>query len=297
MPRALALVPAIAPAVQVPRSERYIVYENGGRGQGIGNIMNGLVSAHMMAQTYNRTVCVDKWPTFRQHFTYAHDTACQHVLSAGARSRAQPTVHCWNFGAGRCERACWDPGGRCQVLLSGHTPVVRMSGNTHPQPDWETLVLPPRLFAAVYAPTARLLSTLSWPHHRPPDTVVHLREGDNSADVRPGLDSATLGALLRHLPGNTFLVTNSPRISQFYRNTTWSMFPVRHNSHRYSMHTAMSSDLLAATNAWRDWYTISTAQDVYHTQSGFSESAVRCSGARSRRILGVGPSHTELLLK
>lgn len=45
---------------------------------------------------------------------------------------------------------------------------------------------------------------------------------------------------------------------------------------------------------WSDWYTIYRASKVYHTASGFSESATGMSGASSQMILGTSDGTLQL---
>ena len=45
---------------------------------------------------------------------------------------------------------------------------------------------------------------------------------------------------------------------------------------------------------WSDWYTIYRATKVYHTASGFSESATGMSGAFSQMIMGTSEGSLQL---
>mmetsp|Transcript_2886 Transcript_2886/g.6209 ORF Transcript_2886/g.6209 Transcript_2886/m.6209 type:complete len:120 (-) Transcript_2886:691-1050(-) len=65
--------------------------------------------------------------------------------------------------------------------------------------------------------------------------------------------------------------------------------------HMYSISNNCCSTM--QLELWSDWYTIYKAEQVYHTASGFSESATHASGAIDRMILGNNNSDGSLLLK
>ena len=75
-------------------SRRFLVFHGKHRGQGSGNIMQGLLSAHLFGLEFNRTVCV-LWPAFFTAFEYSqpqHKDLCQ-----GAESWHATPILMWNF--------------------------------------------------------------------------------------------------------------------------------------------------------------------------------------------------------
>jgi len=164
--------------------------------------------------------------------------------------------------------------------LASAAQIVWFDGNEYPEAIFPALRS--GSFLSLYTPTTAMKQILVWGNQPPPRTVVHLREGDDASDVRGGLDASTLIALYQQLPSDTFIITNNFRIHMHYKNTTWRSY----ETDTRQKHTAMSNDVTTSMLAWRDWYTVLLAESVYHTQSAFSESALRCSGSRSKRITG-----------
>jgi hypothetical protein len=79
-----------------PERMRILVYHGGVRGQGIGNSLNGLWVAHLLARRHNRTVCVE-WRSFQIGFVRVDkqlNDACSAVLLAleGELSALGPVV-------------------------------------------------------------------------------------------------------------------------------------------------------------------------------------------------------------
>ena len=275
---ALAITNSSADNLTLDVGKKFLIFENKGRGQGIGNIMNGLISCLLLAQKYDRIVCVSSWDSFNDALQSVHKDECAEILKTTSNYHRE-SVQCWNFGV-ECEKSCWQSAGRCDIVLGSAAQVVWFDGNEYPEPIFPALR--DGFFSALYTPTSALQQMLVWATVIPPKTVVHLREGDDASDVREGLDATTLNALYQHLPSDTFIITNSLRIHQHYTNTTWDTY--EHDTRQ--RHTALSNDISTSMLAWRDWYTIFLAESVYHTQSAFSESALRCSGSKSKRITG-----------
>jgi len=270
-------------------ARKFLIFENKGKGQGIGNIMNGLISCLLLAQKYDRIVCVSSWDSFKNAMQSVHRDECDEILKTTSRYH-RDIVQCWNFGTG-CEKSCWHGAGRCEMVLGSAAQVVWFDGNEYPEAVFPALS--PGVFSALYTPTSALKQILVWRTPTPPKTVVHLREGDDASDVRGGLDARTLIALHQHLPSDTFIITNSFRIHQHYTKTTWDSY--EHDTRQ--KHTALSNDVSTSMLAWRDWYTVFLAESVYHTQSAFSESALRCSGSTSKRITGKFDSGGNMVME
>jgi|SaaInlV_125m_DNA_1040241.scaffolds.fasta_scaffold01262_2 hypothetical protein len=154
---------------------------------------------------------------------------------------------------------------------------IEITGNEYPFQIFPPLPL--GLFDSLYTPSKPLASYFEL-HGSWPQTVVHLRAGDNSADKRDGVDTASLDFLLHTLPANTFVITNNEKLHERFVAAGFKAY----DAPRGQEHTSLSSDSATVLHAWRDWYTIFRAGVVLHTPSAFSESAVRASGAYSRRV-------------
>ena len=135
--------------------------------------------------------------------------------------------------------------------------------------------------------------------------MVHLREPDNVVgDARKGLDDVSLTALGELLPKgpNTYLVTNNVAYyTRFEECCQWS-----HPHWETVKHSAMSKEwgpnagrIMQKLNPnevnvqqnrqmWADWYTMLTAQTIYHTHSDFSISAIHWTNKMdSHNLQGV----------
>jgi len=172
-------------------ANKFLIFENKGRGQGVGNIMNGLISCLLIAQKYARIVCVSNWDSFSNAFQSVHADSCAEILKTTSTYH-RDTVQCWNFGAG-CEKSCWHSAGRCELVLASTAQIVWFDGNEYPEAIFPALRS--GSFLSLYTPTTALKQILVWENQPPPKTVVHLREGDDASDVRGGLDATTLIAL------------------------------------------------------------------------------------------------------
>lgn len=268
---------------------RFIIFRGGGKGQGAGNHMQGMLAAFLLGLEYNRTVCVD-YAAFQDAFEYAkanHGASCSRVLkSSSAHAATRFTM--WNFADGVDECALTE-------ALSAPYEFVVISANTYP--GWRTEI-PPNLFHENFRPKPSLLKHLTY--KKPPDIVVHLRAPDGRADADRGLDEESLDALGRHLNGTAYLVTN--RADYFKRfheccgwtyDTNWNSKPIAHgamdlvwgeNGKPSSGKEAKSNSTSAEQNMklWSDWYTMLDAKHVYHSNSDFSRSAAHwnanCTG-------------------
>ena len=262
---------------------RFLVFfgsEKGG--QGAGNIMQGLLAAHLLALEFNRTLCVH-WPSFSDAFEYAdpqHEDLCQ-----GAESwKLSYKFIIWNFistAVNECHMR--------RVLSNAENTVLGFAGNTYP--GWRSDI-PPGFFHQHYRPKTALLNFLPYSKDNAPKEVVHLRAPDGEADSERGLDKESLQYLGEMLRGNgTYLVTNRP---DWYRrfhdccgwsyDTTWVNKPIYHGADSISwlpdgtQENSKDSDSTVKANQnlklWSDWYTMLNAEKVYHSPSDFSRSAI-----------------------
>ena len=271
------------------RSEKprgFIVYSPLMMGQGTGNIMQGLLSAHLLANESNRTVCINPiyWE-FLQAFEPIHPQAvdyCQTVLDSFNVTKARKTPNHFslvNFGA--------DPN-ECKLkerLLSNET-VLHIEANTYPR--WAP-VENQNMFFKYYRARKELLNIL--PYHTPPRTVVHLRFPDNPKDKREAVDDKSLHALFQGLTKeDSYVVCNHVKWYKLLdqigiKHSPWKK--VGHSVHRRGRAGERLDDShVANLEMWADWYTILTAEKVLHTHSDFSSSAVHWQNLKSKKIMG-----------
>jgi hypothetical protein len=241
---------------------RYVLYvaTDGQRGQGLGNIMNGLASAMLLAQTYNRAVCVN-WADFNSVFLH-RDAACNDMKPTHATKHATY----WNFGATLASDDV-------RTIFSSLDRIVSFSGNEYVETTF------PQVKRMQFKRTFALRPEFAHCALDPRPCVAHLRKGDNVADARQGVDRTTL-ALLGEAHRGCHLITNNNDWYALFDTFGWSNpgWETSHHSVRFQM--------------WSDWCTIMHAEHVMHTPSAFSESALRMSdGASFKRIMGNKKGH------
>ena len=142
----------------------------------------------------------------------------------------------------------------------------------------------------------------------PPRVVVHWRHGDNDKDIRRGLDKRTRQVLREQLPPDAYLCTNWVEWYHEWnkdRHAPWDT--VTHSAlrtvqwgHDDNSSTTTTNRLAVSTSPragqnlqlWSDWYTILRADQVYHTHSDFSASAVHWSNKTDSYIVRGLQVHT-----
>ena len=296
--------PKEAPA---PKPRRALLFAPLG-GQGFGNVVNGLLSAHMLADEYDRIVCVDpKFESFLRAFRPYHtdDEAAWCQKQWDERIRHIKTCKIVNFSAGTLNE--------CTLReCLNHEGPVELTSNTYPR--WAHVSK--GYFATHYQPTPLLEAILPWGKD-PPDVVVHLRKEDGKNDKREGLDEETFHALGKMLPKDTFLVTNKVEWYAWFkdnygwRNSAW--FEVRHSILKKTtwgnrgvgdqqgvVETMVTNklnitvDVLHDLTMHSDWLTIAAAKEkVLHTHSDFSLSAVHWMNKESKTIMGMREATSE----
>lgn len=264
------------------RQYRFALFRNGGRGQGIGNIMNGLLAVHLLAIKYNRICCVSDWSQFSLAFVSNNDHVCK--LIVGEKSEHQ--ISLWNFGPNMIDRNCWLAQARCDNLLRSEEKIIEFTGNDYPFEIFPALGR--ELFDKLYRPSALLLSYFP-DSYKIPETVLHLRVGDDFSDRRSGLNIRTQMFFIHTFPNTSFIISNNQIINDRFKAAGWRAY----KSSPGQMHTVSLNNKDLIMKAWRDWYTIFQASSVYHTPSAFSESAIRASGTSSRRIIKDFDATTE----
>jgi hypothetical protein len=271
---------------------KYIVFRRCEEGQGAGNVINGLLAAHMLGEEFGRLVCISKEKTdLLEAFKPKIPQALLECPSLPSRPENMTLdIQLLNFGSVVAPNEC-----ELRSLFASDEPIIWFSGNTYPRwPD-----VPDNFFAKFYEPTQQLKEILPW--KEPPKTVVHLRHGDSRRDHRKGVDMDTLRKLGTELPSDTFLVTNWLSWYKFFEvNYGW-----RHPSWVSVKHSALLgvrwADVDRKANVskternlqlWADWYTILMAKYVVHTHSDFSLSAIHGMNIESRTVQGILPDGT-----
>jgi hypothetical protein len=281
--------PPIANGGAKDGSQRFLVFQPPlDLAQGIGNLMNGLLAAHILGKEFDRQVCIsNEWSEFFKAFQPL--VQCPLLPSHGHHHK---TLWLINFGK--------IPVNECQLKerLASPESVLYFVANSYPR--W-----PPTpndfSFGDYYQPTPLLVEFLPWKASSP-QTVVHLRHADGASDPRTGLDHATFLALGNSLPSSTFLVTNFVEDYDFFENFGWSnprWKTVRHSA----LDIVWGSKLVTTTRdeqvmqVWSDWYTILQATVVYYTYSDFSLSAIHwnSNNIESNSIQGVDSDHQLVL--
>ncbi|KAG7352164.1 hypothetical protein IV203_008212 [Nitzschia inconspicua] len=300
------------PPRELPKS--FLIYHHiSGDGQGTGNIISGVLAAHLLAEEFNRTVC--HYGLYRyessmgrafQWIDDRHTKLCEKALDIAPPPNDTNRIIQRNFDRTAKRSEC-----ELKELLSNHQdyPFLYYNGNTYPR--WPTSALSQLnrrdYFHEFYEPTSALLAILPWNVSNPPSTVIHLRQGDNQQDRRSGLDEQSLSLLSEYnFTGGTsrrlrnhdiFLVTN--RVEWYHRfpswfHPSWDMVPHssfgpmddwgdsnRSNSGKLPLfdkdghNQKRQAQEASKLQMWADWYTLVRAEQIYHTHSDFSLSAAR----------------------
>jgi hypothetical protein len=272
--------------------DRFIIFIPFLAGQGTGNIMAGLLAAHLLALEFNRIVCVS--PTYKDFldaFEPAHPEAiekCPKLLVLPDKT-SKNSLRLVNFESVPDECLLKD-------TLASDIPVLYLESNTYPR--WPEI--PDNLFFTNYRAKPELLKLL--PYKVYPKTVVHLREPDGTHDLRKGLDDNSLKALGKMLPRDTYLVTNRvdwydkfekeygwshPEWNEVVHSALQKSWGVRGSKERQTRSVANVDRETQNLQMFCDWYTILTAKFVYHTHSDFSISAIHWQNIDSREIMGL----------
>jgi hypothetical protein len=289
-------------------------------GQGTGNIMSGALAAQLLAEEFNRTLCHAgaKTTNFRSSFQRAfewrdhrHKEVCDRILLSVEEAAQRDNVRIYdvvpnasntivqrNYDKTSEQSEC---AMRDLLLNYEDYPIVYYEGNTYPRWPNKAVSLPKDYFHERFNPTQFLRDVLPWKELDPPTTVVHLREGDSIGDYRGGLDDQTLSLLTKedfldvsNSKQTVFLVTNNvewyPRFPK-WSHPKWSL--VHHSALKRiswggtpgSNHGENKGD--GELQMWADWYTLLSAQNIYHTFSDFSRSTARWNeNIKSWTILG-----------
>jgi len=297
-----------------PSPDKFVVFIPIGSGQGEGNIMAGLLAATLLGEEFNRIICVSpRYDTFLSVFEPIHPWAVEKCPTRLANlPERRPSGDDQNY----VRLVTFEkPPDECrlQSLLRDGPDVIFIESNTYPR--WPHV--PQGFFFRFFRPKPTLLNTLPYSHDDEQqlltglETVVHLREGDQPADTRKGTDARSLDALGKLLPSNTYLVTNRVEWHDLFekkfgwRHPNWDA--VTHTALRKTWGVRGKKFVKAERDyggfdrkkemrqLWCDWYTILTAQTVYHSHSDFSISALHWNGNPNTWTLGSYNKSTKQL--
>jgi hypothetical protein len=301
IPKSPSTIHSTQPLFSTPnKPKKYIIFVPIKEGQGIGNIMNGLLAAHLLGDEFGRRVCVStEFKGFHLAFEPVEEGVleeCSQLPQEGGQQLVNVAISgnamiLFNYGVVPNECALRD-------LLASPTVVLFYCGNTYPR--WPAVA--DKFFTKLYRPRQQLLDAMPWTI--PPETVVHLRAPDPIGDRRQGLDDMTLRILGESLPHETFLVTNLvdwydlfekkygwahpewEEISHSAVAITWGSRNVTNHSNRKNL-SGLSIEDQKSLSMFCDWYTISQAKRVVHTHSDFSLSAIHFMNIlNSQTIMG-----------
>uniref|UniRef100_A0A0G4HVX5 Uncharacterized protein n=1 Tax=Chromera velia CCMP2878 TaxID=1169474 RepID=A0A0G4HVX5_9ALVE len=234
--------------------DRFIVFFGPSRGQGIGNMMFGLLRAHILARRFGRRVCVE-WEDFEVAWDY-DDEGC-------ADLKPKISLHVWNFGRRNSDE-------EVEMLLKSPLKSVYMTGNEL-QDNVRLTGL--TWFFDFYSPKPALEAL--FPEVWPP-FVAHIRRGDGGRDIRGVFEYPydPFPALRRCLKGYVVLSDTTT----VYKGLGDSVL-----SPKKAIPHTIDSKLTDAqkVQTWFEWTLIAKAKKVLRTHSGFSESAIRVSDAQS----------------
>jgi hypothetical protein len=287
-------------------SDRFIIFQPIMEGQGTGNIMSGLLAAHLLGLEFNRTVCVsDSYTDFYMAFEIANPVVaatCRQLLECEKPVfQMQHHIRLINYLAAPNECSL-------QEKVASDTRVLWIMANTYPcWPQDDTI--PDNFFFANYQARKRLVDMLPYRHENPPRTVVHLRFQDGSRDFRKGLDNATLHNLGQSLPKQgTYLVSNHVAFFELFEREYGWQHPVwdavthsalaiswgnrKNESVRRIVRRGTAEQEKQTMQLWADWYTLLLARYIVHTASDFSSSAAHWMKIDSMIIEGSdGPEN------
>jgi hypothetical protein len=264
---------------------RWLIYRGPGRGQGMGSTLRGVAAALMLADRYNRSVCV-AWRSFALAFESQLECPpkslyfTSHAGMGTALLDPTITFEAWSFDREASSSAV-SP--LPDALLSGNARAVVMQGD-----GGSHIVLSHHRERRVFpfSPRPQLAALLELPRRM----VVHLRVGDPHEHTRRGLfgNAAALDRIRAALPRDAFILSDSNSVydalCDHFVCPIWRAVP--HSAERDAAEPKLGSpttrDLQHLYNlqSWADWWTIRTAtHHVLHTPSAFSESALHFSNA------------------
>ena len=250
--------------------DRFLIFRAPARGQGMGNMLQGLATAMLLSGRYRRQLCV-WWKLFEKAFEHRAAGRCpskESIFTAAGPSGTAllqaPWVELWNFGETTPEEH-W------RMLLASDERTVVLQGNLVVEPDV-------RLggdFDAAFGPTPALAALLR-ERGGARRIAAHLRVAGVEGEGRRGLfkEVDAWASLRRHLPSDTYVVSDSSdsyRELSAFASPPWGAVP-----HSATVRT-ISSSAAQILRTWAEWWSLREASVLLHTPSAFSESAYRFS--------------------
>lgn len=273
-------------------------------GQGVGNLMNGLLAAHWLGREFHCIVCVSpEWKDFHMAWESLTPECTNTILHKLPPRTLGTTVWILNYAphpVNECQvkaqlQAVVDEDDICVYLVANDYPRWPSRSSIQQGVDWNDLYRPTLAMQQMWTRAVR-----PWD---PTTPVVHLRApDDDDKDHRTGLDLATRRALGERLSSHhhnststpPFLVTNQvDYYTWFHEHYGWdhpSWTGVRHSALSNVRWTSSSSTTNNRTKdilqLWTDWWTLYRAKVIYHTNSDFSRSAARWSQCQDSYTIG-----------
>jgi hypothetical protein len=220
-------------------------------GQGLGNIISGILAAHRLAEEFQRTIChMGSYSSFDQAFKWKdldHIQKCDEVLLdinswEDRMPNSSNTIVQNNFDETSVQSEC-----TIKELLSNYQqyPILYYKGNTYPRWPTNTIITssdendkmqtprrkqnhPRDYFHEKFKPTTHLLDIIPWNNNNPPSIVVHLRDSDGKFDERAGLDNQTLSLLADEI---NHIASTSAAIDASHHENTYSNNKNKNNNH------------------------------------------------------------------
>ena len=218
-----------------------IVYKAPTRGQGIGNMLHGLVTVYTLAAEYNRTICVE-WKEY-----------VMFVKTPPTCPTPTKYLSYYNFGYS-------DDINDIRRYIK-HNNIAGLVGNRV-------------VNTAVRFPTqgSQFCNRVGYIQRA---VVAHIRAGDNKRDKRGIMKAGNCWEVLRKcLPKNAYIISDTKEAySELY------MFSHARQNAGHSARKRLSVQQLRQT--WSEWCTLRAASTMYYTPSGFSESSSYFSDTRN----------------
>jgi hypothetical protein len=108
---------------------RFIIFQRVLSGQGAGNMMNGLLAAHLLGREFNRTVCVEQgYEQFHTAFESIHPHVLRHCPTLVENVHLKNHLQVLTFLGGDKVDEC-----HLQERLASSAKVVTFLGNSYPR--------------------------------------------------------------------------------------------------------------------------------------------------------------------
>ncbi|KAL1511073.1 hypothetical protein AB1Y20_005896 [Prymnesium parvum] len=260
-------------------ADRLLIFRAPARGQGMGNMLQGLATAMLLSEQYGRTLCV-WWKLFEHGYARRDGSACPSKAevyaplpsSQTALLAADAWLELWDSGPTTPERE-WR-----RVLASSARAVV-VVGNLLLAPSHRRAAA----FESAFTPTEALAALLQ--RERARRRVAHLRVGDVGESARRGIfaEAGAWRSLRAHLPRDTYVVSDSEECYRELRGFASPAWGAQPHSASVQSIAASSTSII---RSWAEWNVLRQSTILFHTPSAFSETAwLFSSSIESRCVL------------